>query len=193
MRIHRPPCIPELPEKLSAEEREQLLGGMQEYEKRKIPQNQMQRLRATEPYYPVIPVDGQYILLAVSKSTRLELIWLCSWFQVDSAYRDRNNVYRVELNINGRLVTADYDMLYPKDVIKLSRYGLLMDPDHADSLSRYLFRRIAKLEVREQFGSMGFVMQNGELRFRAYEKERRYCSIRRASPCRRIQKNSISS
>lgn len=80
-------------------------------------------------------------------------------------------MYRVRLKINDRAVEVDYDTLYPKDITKLSRYGLIVNFDHAESLSRYIFRMIAKLEVKEQFNGMGFMMQDGQLTFRAYDEE----------------------
>jgi hypothetical protein len=80
-------------------------------------------------------------------------------------------MYYVRLKINGKSVDVNYDMLYPKDITKLSRNGLILNFDYANHLSKYLFRCIAKLDVQEQQDGMGFLMQEGKLIFRAYDEE----------------------
>lgn len=61
--------------------------------------------------------------------------------------------------------------MYPKDIIKLSKYGLLLNFDHADSLSKFIFRQLANCTVAEKPNGMGFFMQDSELTFRAYDEE----------------------
>ncbi len=114
----------------------------------------------TEPYYPVVQVRDKCLLLAVNSKNFKGLIWLSSWFEIESAYRDKKNVYYVRLKINGRIVDVDYNTLYPKDIIKLTNHGLIISFDYAASLSKFIFRIIAKLEVKEQSDSMGFIMQD---------------------------------
>ena len=96
---------------------------------------------------------------------------MCSWFEVESAYRNKNNVYRVKLKINGKSVEVDYDSLYPKDITKLSRYGLIINFNYAKQLSKYVFKTIAKLDVQEQSYGVGFMMQEDVLKFKAYDEE----------------------
>lgn len=148
-----------------------LLSCVGEFGRQSIGGDDLKRLSQVQQYYPVIPVQNKHLLLAIYSKNFKGLVWLCSWFEVESAYRDKNNVYRVRLKINDRFVEVDYDTLYPKDIIKLSKYGLIINFDYAESLSRYIFRMIAKLEVKEQSYGMGFIMQDGQLTFKAYEDE----------------------
>lgn len=148
-----------------------LLYCIGEFGRKSVGKDDLKKLSHVQPYYPVIPVLNKHFLLAIYSQRFKGLVWLCSWFEVKSAYRDKNNVYRVRLKINDRIVEVDYDTLYPKDITKLSRYGLIINFEYAESLSRYIFRMIAKLEVKEQSYGMGFIMQDGQLTFKAYDEE----------------------
>ena len=176
MGLHKPTNIPKLEEILSEEtspenEIRQILEDIDEFGTEKADKNTLQYLSQTEPYYPVIPVHGKCLLLAVNSKKFKGLIWLSGWFEVDSAYRNKNDVYRVRLKINDRIIEIDYDTLYPKDITKLSRYGLIINLDYANHLSKYIFRILTKLEVQEQSNGMGFMIQNGAFKFRAYDEE----------------------
>lgn len=171
MGLRKPDNIPRLSKKLDENEIKQLVNSIDPFCRRKINTNTLQFLSQTEPYYPVVCVQDKCLLLAVNSKSYLGLIWLSGWFEINSAYRDSNNVYRVRLSINDRPVEVDYDTLYPKDITKLSKYGLIINIDYAESLSKYIFKAVAKLDVEEQVNGMGFFMQEGELLFRAYDAE----------------------
>lgn len=171
MPLHKPQNIPTLNNVAPATGIMQIISTIEIFDKVKINNNDMTFLSQTEPYFPIVKVSGKCLLLAQKTNFFRGLIWIASWFEVDSAYRDKNNVYRVRLRINGRLVEFDYDTLHPKDITKLTKYGLIFDPDYADSLSKYIFKAVAKLDVEEQVNGMGFFMQEGELIFRAYDAE----------------------
>ncbi|MGN1086725.1 MAG: DUF927 domain-containing protein [Porcipelethomonas sp.] len=171
MAIKKPPEIPEFKDTSAKDPINEIKEGIVEFGMKSLDKNDIKYLSQTEPYFPVVSVKDKHHLIAVSTKRFRGLVWLCSWFEVESAYRDKNNVYRVRLRINDRIVEVDYDTLYPKDITKLSRYGLIVNFDYAESLSRYIFRMIAKLEVKEQFNGMGFMMQDGQLTFRAYDEE----------------------
>ena len=176
MGLHKPTNIPKLEEILSEEtspenEIKQLLESVDEFSTEKADKNTLQYLAQTEPYYPIIPVQGKCLLLAVNSKSFKGLVWLSNWFEVDSAYRNKNDVYRVKLTINSKIVEVDYDTLYPKDITKLSRYGLIINFDYANYLSKYIFRILSKLEVQEQSNGMGFMIQDGALKFKAYDEE----------------------
>ena len=176
MGLHKPTNIPKLEEILSEEtssenEIRQILESVEEFGIKKADKNTLQYLSRTEPYYPIIPVQNQCLLLTKNSQSFKGFIWLSGWFEVDSAYRNKNDVYRVRLKINDRIIEVDYDTLYPKDIIKLSKYGLIINFDYANYLSKYIFRILAKLDVQEQSNSMGFIMQDGISKFRAYDEE----------------------
>ena len=171
MAIKKPPEIPEFKDTSAEDSINEIKEGIVEFGMKSLDKNDIKYLSQTEPYFPVVSVQDKHHLIAVSTKRFRGLVWLCSWFEVESAYRDKNNLYRVRLRVNDRIVEVDYDTLYPKDITKLSRYGLIVNFDYAESLSRYIFRMIAKLEVKEQFNGMGFVMQDGQLIFRAYDEE----------------------
>lgn len=171
MGIKKPPEISEFKDTSAEESINEIKKGIVEFGMTSLNKNDIIHLSQTEPHFPVVSVQDKHHLIAVSTKRFRGLVWLCSWFEVESAYRDKNNVYRVRLRINDRAVEVDYDTLYPKDITKLSRYGLIINFDHAESLSRYIFRMIAKLEVKEQSNGMGFMMQGGQLTFRAYDEE----------------------
>ena len=171
MGLRKPDNIPKLSKKLDENEIKQLVNSIDPFCRRQINTNTLQFLSQTEPYYPVVRVQDKCLLLAVNSKSYLGLIWLSGWFEIDSAYRDSNNVYRVRLSINDRPVEVDYDTLYPKDITKLSKYGLIINIDYTESLSKYIFKAVAKLDVEEQVNGMGFFMQEGELLFRAYDAE----------------------
>lgn len=171
MPLHKPQNIPPLNNVAPAAGITQVTSNIGTFDKVQISNNDMTFLSQTEPYFPIVQVSGKCLLLAQKTNFFRGLIWIASWFEVDSAYRDKNNVYRVRLRINDRLVEFDYDTLHPKDITKLTKYGLIFDPDYADSLSKYIFKAVAKLDVEEQVNGMGFFMQEGELIFRAYDAE----------------------
>ena len=176
MGLHKPTNIPKLEEILSEEtspenEIRQILESVDEFGTEKADKNTLQYLAQTESHYPIIPVQGKCLLLAVISKSFKGLVWLSNWFEVDSAYRNKNDVYRVRFKINDRIVEVDYDTLYPRDITKLSKYGLIINFDYANHLSKYIFRIIAKLEVQEQSNGMGFMIQDGAVKFRAYDEE----------------------
>lgn len=171
MSLYKPSNIPTLAELSADNEVTQILESVSEFGSKKSDLNILQRLSQSEPFYPVVQVRNKCLLLAVNSTKFKGLIWLSGWFEVDSAYRDKNNVYRVRLRINDRIVEVDYDTLYPKDITKLSKHGLIINIDYADNLSKYIFKAIAKLDVEEQVNGMGFFMQDNELIFRAYDAE----------------------
>lgn len=171
MSLHKPSEIPTLEEISAADEFAQELERIDEFGMLKTDQNHLQLLARSEPYYPIVQIHDKSLLLAMNSKQFKGVIWLSGWVEVDSAYRDKKNVYRVRLRINGEIIEVDYDTLYPKDIVKLSRYGLLINFDYADDLSKYLFRNIAKLEVKEQSDGMGFIMQGDALTFKAYDAE----------------------
>lgn len=171
MPLYKPPNIPTLNNVAPATGITQVFSNIEIFDKVKISNNDMAILSQTEPNFPIVQVSGKCLLLAQCSDYFRGVRWISSWFEVDSAYRDSNNVYRVRLRINDRLVEFDYDTLHPKDITKLTKYGLIFDPDYADSLSKYIFKAVAKLDVEEQVNGMGFFMQEGELIFRAYDAE----------------------
>lgn len=107
MGLHKPTNIPKLDEVMAEEashenEIRQILESVEEFGTKKVDKNILQYLSQTEPYYPVIQVRDKCLLLAVNSKSFRGLVWLSDWFEVDSAYRDKNNVYRVRLKINDR-------------------------------------------------------------------------------------------
>ena len=144
---------------MSAEEWKQILNSMETFGMKPLSSDQLQQLQYKENCYPVIPVPNKFLLLAVHSTRFTGLVWLSNWFLVDSTYRDKYNEYHVRLSVNGSLIDVDYDLLYPKEVTKISKYGLIFNFDHADAFSRYLFRCITKLEIEEQYCGMGFMMK----------------------------------
>lgn len=147
MGLHKPSDIPKLEEISANDEINQLLDSISEFGMEETSQDILQQLSQTEPFYPVIQVHGKCLLLAVISKRFKCLVWLSTWFEVD------------------------YDTLYPKDIITLSRYGLIINFDYADKLSAYILRQVAKLEVEERSDGIGFVMHGGELTFKAYDEE----------------------
>lgn len=171
MGLHKPSDIPKLEEISANDSVEQLLESVVEFDTKTTSKNILQQLSQTEPYYPVVRVSGKRLLLAVTSKRFTGLVWLSGWVEVESAYRNKMNIHRVRLRINNEIVEVDYDTLYPKDIITLTRYGLIINFDYADKLSTYILRQLAKLEVEERSDSMGFVMQGDKLTFRVYDAE----------------------
>ena len=174
MAFHKPSVIPTLTEQTADDEVTQLLESVPEFGFRKVRPAIIKSLTESEPFYPVIPVHGKYILLAKNSPNSKDLIWIASWFEVVAAFKkDRNgkNVYSARLRINGDIVDVDYDAMYPKDITKLAQYGLIINPDHADSVSKYILRSLVRLEVKELPDGAGFFIQEGKLAFRAYDEE----------------------
>jgi|GEM_PF-2496138 len=171
MALHKPTNIPRLADITSENDASQVLDGISTFGSKEVSENMLHHLALTEPTYPVIPVEGKSLLLARNSKNFQGFVWLAGWFEVDSAYRDKNSVYRARLKINDRIVEVDYDALHPKDLPQLTKFGLLMDSDYADKLSKYIFRCIAKLNVEEQVNGMGFMVKDGELTFRGYDEE----------------------
>ena len=155
---------------MSVEEWDQILNSIETFGRKPLSSDQLQQLQYKENCYPVIPVPNKFLLLAVHSTRFTGLVWLSNWFLVDSTYRDKYNEYHVRFSVNGSLVDVDYDLLYPKEVTKISKYGLIFNFDHADAFSRYLFRCITKLEIEEQYCGMGFMMKEKKLQFIAYEE-----------------------
>lgn len=169
--LKKPSVIPKLEEVVTDNLITELKESISEFDMKVIDDNVIQYLSQTESYFPVISVKDKCYILAVSSKQATALVWLCGWFEIESAYRDRNNVYRVRLRINDRMVEIDYDTLYPKDISRLSKFGLIIDFTYADSLSRYIFKVLARLKVSEQSYGMGFVIHEEELKFKAYDEE----------------------
>lgn len=171
MALHKPQNIPKLSSTVSVANVTQILNGIDVFGEKKTGKNILEYLSQFAPDYPVVQVYDKCLLLAERTSNFCGVVWLSSWFEVDSAYRNKNNLYRVRLRINHKIIEVDYDTLYPKDITKLSKYGLIINIDYADSLSKYIFKAIARLAVEEQVNGMGFFMQDNELMFRAYDTE----------------------
>lgn len=174
MGLHKPSVIPTLAELTADDEVKQVLESVPQFGTKKVNSSILQYLSETEPLYPYIPVLDRGLLLASGSTKFKGLIWIASWFEVVAAFKkDKNGktVYSARLRINGDIVDVDYDAMYPKDVTKLAQYGLIINPDHADSVSKYILRSLVRLEVKELPDGAGFFMQEGKLAFRAYDEE----------------------
>lgn len=174
---------------MSVEEWDQILNSIETFGRKPLSSDQLQQLQYKENCYPVIPVPNKFLLLAVHSTRFTGLVWLSNWFLVDSTYRDKYNEYHVRFSVNGSLVDVDYDLLYPKEVTKISKYGLIFNFDHADAFSRYLFRCITKLEIEEQYCGMGFMMKEKKLQFIAYEEGAKILQYTKMFPWRCTQKD----
>ena len=169
--LHKPTNIPKLTDITTGADASQELDGIGAFGRKAVSKNTLQHLAQSELTYPVIPVERDCLLLAVNSKNFQGLVWLSSWFEVVSAYRDKNSVYHVRLRINDEPVEVDYDALHPKDISRLTKFGLLMDIKYADELSKYLFRRIANLKAEEQVSGMGFMVNDEKLTFRGYDED----------------------
>ena len=171
MALHKPTNIPKLTDIATQDDPSQVLGEINAFGSKTVSKNDLHYLAQTVSSYPVIPVEGKCLLLAVNSAKYQGLVWLSGWLEVVSAYKNVQNVYYVKLKINGTLVDVSYDSLYPKDIINLSGYGLLVNFDYADQLSKHIFRCLSELEVCEQTDSIGFITKDGKLTFIGYDEE----------------------
>ena len=171
MALHKPTNIPKLTDIATQDDPSQVLGEINAFGSKTVSKNDLHYLAQTVSSYPVIPVEGKCLLLAVNSAKYQGLVWLSGWLEVVSAYKNVQNVYYVKLKINGTLVDVSYDSLYPKDIIKLSERGLLVNFDYVDQLSKHIFRCLSELEVCEQTDSIGFITKDGKLTFIGYDEE----------------------
>ena len=171
MALIKPANIPKLPQGYTINPLLKMINCIPEFGNVRAKKKDLDNLSFSEPSYPFMPVKDKCVILAVTKKGFNGLVWLCGWFEVVSAYRDKNNVYRVRLRINDKLVEVDYDSLHPKDISKLTRYGLIFDPDYAVSLSKYIFMTVARLNVEERFSGVGFMFNDNTLTFKGYDEE----------------------
>ena len=171
MGLHKPTNIPMLKDIMNDPADTLQLNDVKPYSYKVVSKDDLSALAQTELYYPVVEVPDKHLLIADSSKGSKRLVWLSGWFEVDSAFCDSKNIHRVRLKINGKLVETEYSSLYPKDITGLSNYGLLIDSNHADSLSRYVFQKIAGLNVTEKLTGMGFILHDDSQIFRAYDEE----------------------
>lgn len=171
MALHKPTNIPKLTDIATQDDPSQVLGEINAFGSKTVSKNDLHYLAQTVSSYPVIPVEGKCLLLAVNSAKYQGLVWLSGWLEVVSAYKNVQNVYYARLKINGTLVDVSYDSLYPKDIIKLSERGLLVNFDYVDQLSKHIFRCLSELEVCEQTDSIGFITKDGKLTFIGYDEE----------------------
>lgn len=95
--LKKPSVIPKLEEVVTDNLITELKESISEFDMKVIDDSIIQYLSQTEPYFPVISVKDKCYILAVSSKQATALVWLCGWFEIESAYRDRNNVYRVSV------------------------------------------------------------------------------------------------
>ncbi len=106
---------------------QKIKNSIGQFESKTISKNEMRILMSTEDDFPIIPIDGKCYLLAVNKKSYTGLIWIATWFEVDSVYRDRNNSHYVKLNVNDKFIEVPLDVFYPKDITSLTKYGIVFD------------------------------------------------------------------
>lgn len=142
-----------------------------QFESKTISKNEMRILMSTEEDFPVIPIKDKGYLLAVNTKKHTGIVWLSTWFEIDSLYRNTNNSHYVKLNVNDKFIEVPLDVFHPKDITSLTKYGVIFDIAYAQEISKYIFKTISKLEIQEQSRAMGFLMQDNQLTFRAYDEE----------------------
>lgn len=150
---------------------EKIKNSISEFESEPINKDEMQFLKMYYPDFPVIPVENKCYLLAVNSTSFTGLVWIASWFETVSVYMDKNISHYVRLKIHNRVIEVDCSMLYPKDITGLAKYGIVININHANEISRYLFKKILKLDIEEQMQNIGFVEYSEKLIFNAYDKE----------------------
>ena len=101
MALHKPTNIPKLTDIATQDDPSQVLDGVGAFGSKTVSKNDLHYLAQTVSSYPVIPVEGKCLLLAVNSAKYQGLVWLSGWLEVVSAYKNVQNVYYVKLKING--------------------------------------------------------------------------------------------
>lgn len=140
-----------------------------QFESKELDKNEMQILKMTEEDYPVIPVQNRYYLIAISSKNFTGIRWLANWFEIDSIYRDQENTHHVKLKAADKIVEVDYGMLYPKDITGLAKYGIIIDFEYVQEMSRYVLKKAQKYEIEQHSNHIGFAVRKDGFSFEAYD------------------------
>ncbi|MCD7958639.1 MAG: DUF927 domain-containing protein [Ruminococcus sp.] len=140
-----------------------------QFESKELDKNEMQILKMTEEDYPVIPVQNRYYLIAITSKNFTGIRWLTNWFEIDSIYRDQENTHHVKLKAADKIVEVDYGMLYPKDITGLTKYGIIIDFEYVQEMSRYVLKKAQKYEIEQQSNHIGFAVHKDDFSFEAYD------------------------
>lgn len=149
---------------------EKIKNSIKEFESKLVSKDEMEFLKIYYPDFPIIPVQNKCYLVAINNKIFKGIAWACSWFETESAFIDKNNIYHVNLKVRDKIVDVDYSMLYPKDITCLANFGIVINIDFTHIISKYIFKKIANLEVEEQISNIGFVRHDMNLEFNAYDK-----------------------
>lgn len=155
---------------------ERVKNSIAQFDSVSLSKDEMEFLKMFYPDFPVIPVEGKCYLIAINNKSFTGLAWACSWFSIDSAFMDKNNIYHVNLKVRDKIVDVDYGMLYPKDITGLANYGIVINVDFTYVISKYILRKISALEIEEQISNIGFVDNSNTLEFNAYDKNLLSCT-----------------
>ncbi len=149
---------------------EKIKNSIKEFESKLVSKDEMEFLKIYYPDFPVIPVQNKCYLVAINNKDFKGIAWASSWFETESAFIDKNNIYHVNLKVRDKIVDIDYSMLYPKDITCLANYGIVINIDFTNVISKYIFKKISNFEVKEQISNIGFVERDGSFEFNAYDK-----------------------
>lgn len=150
---------------------QRIKNSIKPFSTKTIDPNMMCFIEIYEPDFPIVSVENKYFLIAFATEDFIGVEWIADWFEVVSIYRDKSNLHYVKLKIRDRIVEVNYEMLYPKDITCLTKYGVAIDPRYANIISRYVFKKISDLEIEDQTYNIGFVEHEGILEFDAYDME----------------------
>ena len=128
---------------------EKIKNSIKEFESKPVSKDEMEFLKMFYPDFPIIPVEGKCYLIAVSSKNYRALVWGCNWFEIESAFRDKNNVYHINFKVYDKIFDVDYSMLYPKNITGITKYGIVIDIDFSHVISKYIFKKISKLDIKQ--------------------------------------------
>ncbi len=144
-------------------------------ESRIISDDEMQYFENTEPYFPIIPVDDKYYLLARNTGNIVNTLeYASSWFDIKGKYKDDNNNCYIEIEtedeLGKKVSRVPFSTFFDRNLLQLGRYGITLNNFFLKSLSNYFLKYFATLKTESAQKIIGFEFVKDKLIFQAYDQ-----------------------
>lgn len=147
-------------------------------ESRIISDDEMQYFEDTEPYFPIIPVEDKYYLLARNTGNGENIVntleYASIWFYIKGKYKDDNNNCYIEIEtedeIGKKVSRVPFSTFFDRNLLQLGRYGITLNNLFLKSLSNYFLKYFATLKTESAQKIIGFEFVKDKLVFQAYDQ-----------------------
>lgn len=157
---------------------EKLKENFNVMESRIISDDEIKYFEDTELYFPVIPVENKYYLLARNTGDSENIVntleFMSSWFDIKGRFKDENNNCYIDIEtedeLGKKVSRVSFSTFFDRNLLQLGKYGITINSLFFKSFSCYFLKYLATLRTESAQKIIGFEFVKDKLVFQAYDQ-----------------------